>query len=75
MPLRSTLEGTYEPDTLHELQDIFEFTWLVIADSWRLDLSREDVARMIIEAHKRGVAPETIRDEVLGQASAQCSAD
>ena len=75
MPLRSALEGTYEPDTLHELQDILEFIWLEVADSGRLGLSRESVARMIIEAHRRGVAPETIQHEVLGQVSARCSAD
>jgi hypothetical protein len=70
MPFRNILEGTYDEATLHELQDIFEFTWLVIADNGQLSLSREDVARMIIEAHKCGLAPETIKDEVLMQVAA-----
>jgi len=64
MPFRKGFEGVYDQATLNVVQDSFEFIRQAISDAGLL-LSREAVARMVIDAYESGMRPELIRGQVL----------
>jgi hypothetical protein len=65
MPFRHEYGDIYDQPTLSRLQDVFEYVWLAAVDAGRSPLSRERVARLIIEAHESGMTPEQMKDFVL----------
>ena len=66
MPFRKGYEGVYDQVTLTQLQDIFEFVWLAVADSLSCaEVSREYIAHRIIAAHEAGLVPEAIKNKVI----------
>jgi hypothetical protein len=65
MPFRKGYEGVYDQTTLERLQDILEFVWLAITDAVAPSISREDVARLVLDAHKVGMTPDRIKKHVL----------
>jgi hypothetical protein len=65
MPFRHEYSDVYDQLTLDRLQDIFEYVWLAVVDIRRSPPSREQVARLIIEAHEAGMTPEQMKDFVI----------
>jgi hypothetical protein len=47
---------------LARLQDIFEYVWLALADSGEPNISRNDLADMIIGCHEKGMTAEVIKE-------------
>ncbi len=65
MRFRKGYEGIYDQTTLERLQDILEFVWLAVNDAVAPSISREDVASLVLEAHKAGMTPDQIKKHAL----------
>jgi len=70
----STLKTYLEPESLAMLQGIFDEAWRQInalparvAAAGEFEERRTDLAQMIMLAHRSGVAPDRIKDTVLGR--------
>jgi hypothetical protein len=65
MPFRKGYEGVYDQATLERLQDILEFVWLAITDAVAPSISRDDLARLVLEGHEAGMSPDRIKEHVI----------
>jgi hypothetical protein len=65
MSYPSSHEDAYDQSTLVLLHDVFESIWLAIHDAGGMPASRDEVARMIVTAHRAGLAPEGIKNELV----------
>jgi hypothetical protein len=66
MPFRDgDYEGVFDQATLKQLQAIFDDVWLVVTAS-KTPNSRDEIARLILEAHKEGHDAEGIKRRVIG---------
>ena len=61
----SSPDDVYDRSTLALLHDVFEYVWLAIHDAGDISASRDEVARLIVTAHRAGIAPEGIKDEIV----------
>jgi hypothetical protein len=61
----------YSPDLIRALQAIFDHTWQEISATRSspetADARRNDLAQMIILAHKSGLQPDEIKQALLGR--------
>jgi hypothetical protein len=62
MPFREGYGGIYDEATLARLQDIFEYVWLALAHAGEPNMSRNDLAGMIIGCHEKGMTAEVIKE-------------
>ena len=64
MPFRSGFDDIYEQSTLELLQGIFDSIWPALGEA-NTSISREEIARRILAAHRAGNSPEQIKEVVL----------
>jgi hypothetical protein len=67
MPFRNGYEGVYDQATLNLLQEILEFVWLAMTDAFAPSVSREKIAGMVVAAHKAGMTPDHIKEQVFNE--------
>ena len=68
MPFRDRYIGVYDAATLAKLQNIFEYVWQEMIGGRAPIFDRDEVARMIIEAHDSGMDDETIKAVLTAEA-------
>lgn len=66
MPFRSSeYDGVLDQATLAQLQEVFDAVW-VAATTGKIPVSRDDLARQILQAHKDGLDANAIKSKVIG---------
>ena len=66
MPFRSSdYAGVCDQATLTQLQEIFDAVWLA-ATTGKISISRDELARLIFQAHKDGLDADAIKSKVIG---------
>ena len=65
MPFRSSdYEGVFDQATLKQLQQVFDAVWPVVTTG-KTSISRDELARLILEAHKDGLDADDIKRKVI----------
>jgi hypothetical protein len=66
MPFRSSdYAGVCDQATLTQLQNVFDAVWLA-ATTGKISISREELARLIFQAHKNGLDADAIKSKMIG---------
>jgi hypothetical protein len=67
MPFREGYGSIFDAPTRATLQDVFEFVWLAMTDAFAPSVSREKIAGMVVAAHKAGMTPDHIKEQVFNE--------
>jgi hypothetical protein len=64
MPFRSgDYAGVFDQATLAQLQEVFDAVWLA-ATTRKIPISRDELARLILQAHKDGLDADCIKSKL-----------
>ena len=64
MSFRWAYRRIYDQQTLDRFQEVFDAVWPVVLDAG-LALQREDIVRLIVDAHEAGMPAAGVRQHVI----------
>jgi hypothetical protein len=64
MSFRWDYRHVYDQQTLDRLEEVFDSVWPIVLDAG-LSLGRQDIVRMIVDAHEAGRSPPQIRQHLI----------